>query len=92
MPSPVSPQIIMTALPGFIEALPGISPEVVNSTTSKVENAVASLDKGNETAAINTLNALLNEIDAQSGNKIDTATADMLKTYIQSLTSYIQSN
>lgn len=81
-----------TALPGFISAMPGITPELVNSLTSKVENAIASLDRGNETAAVNQLNALLSEIAAQTGNKIEAGTAEILTNYVQNLINYIKSN
>lgn len=82
----------MTALPDFIGGLPGIAPQLVNSLTSKVDNAITALDRGNETAAINMLEALLHEIEAQSGNKIDMGAADILRTYIGNLISYIQRN
>lgn len=82
----------LTSLPDFISTLPGIAPELVNSLTSKVENAIASLDRGNETAAINQLNALLSEIAAQTGNKIEASTAEILTNYVQNLINYIKSN
>lgn len=82
----------LTSLPGFISTLPGIAPELVNSLTSKVENAIASFDRGNETAAINQLNALLSEIAAQTGNKIEVGTAEILTNYVQNLINYIKSN
>jgi hypothetical protein len=47
-----------------------IAPEIKNSLVKKVENAYSSYIKGNVTAAVNKLEALLNEIDAQLGNKI----------------------
>lgn len=81
----------LTALSGFITTLPGISPELVNSLTSKVENAVASYDRGNENAAINQLDALLNEIAAQSGKKIDATTVGILAIYIQNLINHMMS-
>ncbi len=82
----------LTSLPGFISALPGIAPELINSLTAKVENAIASFDRGNETAAINQLNALLSEIAAQTGNKIEAGTAEILTNYVQNLINYIKSN
>lgn len=79
-----------TALSGYIEALSGISAELYNSLTSKVESAIASFDGGSIEAAENKLNALLNEISAQSGKKIDTDTAALLTLYVQNVISRIQ--
>lgn len=91
MESPVSDTVSgqsvnnLTALSGFINTLPGISSQLIGSLTSKVENAIASFNSGNTEAAINKLNALLNEISAQTGKSIDTSTAQSLTTYIQTL-------
>lgn len=81
-----------TALPGFISTLPGISSQLLNSLTSKVENAIASFESGNTTAAVNKLNALLNEISAQSGKGIEPSTAQILTTYVQNLIAYINAH
>ncbi len=82
----------LTALPGFISGLSGISVNLINSLTSKIENAINVLDSGNETAAINILNALQHEIVAQSGKDIEVSTANSLINYIQGLISYISNN
>ncbi|MBI5892425.1 MAG: hypothetical protein HZB79_02050 [Deltaproteobacteria bacterium] len=81
-----------TALPEFISTLPGISPQVLTSLVSKAKSAIASFENWNTGAAINKLNALLNEITAQSGKKIDADTAATLTKYVQNLIIYIQSN
>ncbi|WP_320163407.1 FIMAH domain-containing protein [uncultured Trichococcus sp.] len=45
---------------------------------SKLDNCSASLDKEDNTAAANQLNAFINEVSAQSGNKISEYVADEL--------------
>lgn len=49
-----------------------------NSLVSKLENAIKSLDKGQENAAINQLNAFINQVEAQKGKKITDEEADQL--------------
>jgi len=58
-------------LPGGIE----------NSLVSKVENAQASIERGNTEAAINKLEAFINQVKAQRGKKISEEDADMLIEY-----------
>lgn len=82
----------LTALPGLISTLPGISPPLLNSLLAKLENATAVLNSGDKTAAVNILNALLNEIAAQAGKKITTDASAALTTYIQNLIGYIQNH
>lgn len=79
------------ALPGFIGSLPGIEPQNVNSLTSKSENAIAAFNAGNVTDAVGLLNDLLNEINAQTGKKIELSTAEILNTYVRNLINYINS-
>ncbi|MCK5559962.1 MAG: VCBS repeat-containing protein, partial [Thermoplasmata archaeon] len=43
---------------------------IENSLVSKLENALKSLEKENYGAAINQMNAFINEVEAQSGKKI----------------------
>ena len=82
----------ITSLLGFIGTLPGISPQILNSLLAKVENAIAAYDSGNEIVAVNILNALLNEISAQTGKTITINAASALTAYIENLITYIQSN
>jgi len=49
-----------------------------NSLISKLNGASASIDKGNTKAAINQLQALINQIQAQSGKKLFLNDADDL--------------
>lgn len=49
-----------------------------NSLIAKLDNIEAKLDRENTEAAINQLNAFINEVVAQKGKSIETATADQL--------------
>jgi len=49
-----------------------------NSLISKLENAIDSLDRGQENAAINKLNAFINQVGAQRSKKIADEQADEL--------------
>ena len=48
------------------------------SLTQLLASAVAMLDRGNETAARNKLNALINQINARAGKSISVSDADAL--------------
>ncbi|UCE39299.1 MAG: hypothetical protein JSW00_08795 [Thermoplasmata archaeon] len=48
------------------------------SLLSKLENAIKSLDKGNDNAAMNKIEAFINEVEAQRGKKLTDAQADEL--------------
>jgi len=84
------PACALTSLPSFISTLSGISPQLLNSLMAKAENAIKAFDNGNETAAVNILNALLNEVSTQAGKKITADTAATLTIFVQSLTGDIQ--
>ncbi|MCK5560220.1 MAG: hypothetical protein KAJ51_06485, partial [Thermoplasmata archaeon] len=56
-----------------------------NSLISKLENAQKSLDKGQDNAAVNQLNAFINEVEAQRGKKLTDAQADELIAAAQSI-------
>lgn len=51
---------------------------VYRSLLTKAQNAIALNDAGNTRAAINTLNSLINELEAQSGKHITEGAAGML--------------
>lgn len=70
-------------LPQVIETLPDdvLSDEIENSIVSKIDNAVKSIDKEKDEAAINMLQAFINQIEAQRGKKISEEAADMLIAY-----------
>ena len=81
----------MAGLGDIIETLPDevLSDETKNSLISKVETAQKSVDKDADNAAINKLNAFINEVNAQRGNKISEEAADMLIAYIQNIIAQI---
>jgi len=51
------------------------------SLVSTINNAMKSLEKGNEGAAVNQLQAFINKVEAQRGKKISEEAADMLIAY-----------
>ena len=80
---------------GLLEILAGLPPELLsdqikNSLTSKIENAMKSLEKDRENAAIGQLEAFINQVEAQSGKKISEETADLLISYAENLISQIE--
>ena len=76
----------------LINALPDdvLSDEIKNSLTSKVDNALKSVDKEKDAAAINMLEAFINQIEAQRGKKISDEAADMLIAYANSVIVQIE--
>ena len=52
---------------------------------SKVNNALATLDRGNTQAAINMLEAFIDEVEAQSGKKITEDEANMLIAFAENV-------
>jgi hypothetical protein len=68
-----------------------VSEELETSCSSKVENALKSVDKENICAAVNKIEALINEINAQRGKKISDDVADDILAYINSVIAYFQS-
>ncbi|OGP11642.1 MAG: hypothetical protein A3G39_10515 [Deltaproteobacteria bacterium RIFCSPLOWO2_12_FULL_43_16] len=55
--------------------------DVKNSLVQKAENACEKYQEGNIATAISKLEAFINEVEAQSGKYIDSATANMLITF-----------
>jgi hypothetical protein len=62
-----------------------IDEQMENSLLSKIENASQSATKDNICAAVNQLQALINQIDAQRGKKITDEAADAVIAYTQSV-------
>ena len=62
---------------------------IENSLVSKVENAIKSLKKENTKAAVNQLQALINELEAQRGKKIPDNVAEMLIQYTKAIISQV---
>jgi len=67
-----------------------LSDEIKNSLVSKVDNALKSDDKENDEAAINQLQAFINQVEAQRGNKISGEVADTLIGYANNIIEQIQ--
>jgi len=61
-----------------------------NSLTSKLQNAIQSLEKGQQNAAINKLNAFISEVKAQSNKKLTSEQADLLTSEAQRIINMIQ--
>jgi len=82
----------LTGLQEIIEALPDdvLSDEIKNSLVSKVDNALKSADKEKDEAAINILQAFINQIEAQRGKKISEEVADMLIEYANNVIAKIE--
>jgi len=82
----------LAGLQQVINTLPKdvLSDTIKNSLTSKVDNALKSLDKGEDGAAINMLNAFINQVEAQRGKKISEEAADMLIAYANNIISKIR--
>ncbi|MEH6473839.1 MAG: thrombospondin type 3 repeat-containing protein [Halopseudomonas sp.] len=52
--------------------------KTAKSLLAKINSALSSIDKGNMTAAANKIRAFKNQVNAQAGKKIDSATATLL--------------
>lgn len=81
----------LDGLQEMIETLPDdvLADEIKNSLVSKVNNALNSVDKEKDDAAINMLEAFINQIGAQSGKKISTEVVDMITTYVNNIIAQI---
>ncbi len=62
-----------------------IEEELQNSLLTKVDNAEKSIDKDSICAAVNKLEALINEVNAQRGKKISDEAADLSIAYTNNL-------
>ncbi len=68
----------------------GLHPGIENSLVQKVSNACTKFNEGNIKAAINMLNAFINEVEAQRGKKISEENATMLIQFAQNAILQIQ--
>ncbi len=75
--APADPQEMTKDLIKVVSSL-GLPEGIQNSLTSKLSNVIKSLEKGQTNAAINQLNAFINEVQAQSGKKLTSEQANML--------------
>ena len=73
-------KIVALELPAGIE----------NSLVSKLENAIDSIQKAQEKAAVNKLEAFINEVEAQRGKKIPEADADALIALAQAIIDLLE--
>jgi len=63
---------------------------IENSLVSKLENAIDSIQKAQEKAAANKLEAFINEVEAQRGKKIPEADADALIALAQAIIDILE--
>ena len=63
---------------------------IANSLTSKLENALKSLEKGKDETAINQLDAFINQVEALSGKKMTEAQTDALIEAAEAIIEMIQ--
>lgn len=68
-----------------------IAPQLQNSLTKKIENAQKKLDKDNICTAINGLESLINQVNAQRGKKISNEAADQVIAYTESVIAWLTS-
>jgi uncharacterized delta-60 repeat protein len=61
-----------------------------NSLTSKLDNAVKSIENDNDGAAVNQLESFQNQAEALEGNKLTTEEADALSGAVQSIINTIE--
>ncbi|UCE19790.1 MAG: FG-GAP repeat protein [Gemmatimonadota bacterium] len=76
-------------MPTVIEEL-ALPQGTESALISKVDNAVASLESGNEGSAVNQLEAFINYVEAQSGKKISEEDAAMLIDFGTNVISQIE--
>jgi hypothetical protein len=75
--SVITPDGIIDLIQAMVEN-GDIAPELEYSLSAKVTSAMASIEDGKHTPAIRKLSALIHEVEAQRGHKIDQESADML--------------
>lgn len=75
---------------GTVENL-GLPNGLENALVSKLEGALSKFESGNNNAAVGKLNAFINQINAQSGKKIETEDADALIATAQAIIDAINS-
>jgi hypothetical protein len=68
-------------LPDLVQSL-GLHHGTENSLVKKADNACAKFNEGNIQAAVNILNAFINEVEAQKGKKISEEDATVLIQYV----------
>jgi len=87
----VSPEVAIENLIDDIENME-LNGGNANSFLSKLDNILMLLENGNDDVAINLLEALINAIEAQRGNKLTDEEADALIEAAQNIIDYINNN
>jgi len=64
---------------------------IENSITSKLDNAIQSLENGQDNAAVNKIEAFIKQVEAQRGKKLTNEQADFLIEYAQAIIDNIES-
>lgn len=82
----------LSAMITELEINGGITSQMKNSLSSKIDNASKSESKDNICAAINQLEAFKSQIEAQRGKKISNQVADNIITYTNSIISYFNNS
>ncbi len=72
-----SPEEATEEIIGLVDDL-GLPQGMTNSLTAKLDSVIVSLQNGNTAAALNQLNAFINQCNAQRGKKLTEAQADLL--------------
>jgi hypothetical protein len=88
-----APEVMIEELVGTVIGL-NLQSGIENSLDAKLDaalNALDDLNENNDVAAINSLNAFINAVEAQRGNKISNEDADMLIAAAQAIIAKIQS-
>ena len=62
---------------------------IESSLTSKLDAAIAAMDRGQDKAAVNKLNAFMNQAEAQRGKRISDADTDALIAAAQEIIAAI---
>jgi hypothetical protein len=87
---PSDPPTLLNDLKDFIAApTSGVDPVIGGALTAKVNAALAALDRGKTKTALNNLNALLNQVKAQTGKKITQQAADEINSQVNAIIAAI---
>ncbi|MFH1725013.1 MAG: LamG-like jellyroll fold domain-containing protein [Elusimicrobiota bacterium] len=80
-----TPEEALAELGDAVDALPGVPSGLKNALASKLDNALDSLARGNETAGANQIRAFMNHVNAQRGKKLTDEQADELIAAAQAI-------
>lgn len=74
----------------YVKAM-GLKHGIENSLTSKLENAIKSIEKGQNTAAVGMLRAFMNQVEALKGKKMAVEQANYLVEQAQAIMDMLRS-